>query len=82
MKKKKEMQENEREIQNELDKYWGQQDRIEKLLMWLVVHQKMVEMLLESIEEIKVIPSKWAKLLKQLPDISDILKEKKENEKR
>jgi len=62
-------------IQDELEKYWDQHDRTEKLLVWLVIHQRMVGMLLESIEEIRIIPSKWGALLKQLPDISDILKE-------
>jgi len=73
MNKKKKYQVKEKELQNELDKYWDQQDRIEKLLVWLVIQQKMVAMCLESIEEVKVTPSKWGKLLEQLPDISDLL---------
>lgn len=47
----------EKEIQDELDKYWGQQDRIEKMLRWLVI------------EHIPVYKRKGAKQ----PDISDIL---------
>ncbi|KKM05097.1 hypothetical protein LCGC14_1757500 [marine sediment metagenome] len=47
----------EKEIQDEVDKYWGQQDRIEKMLKWMVI---------------ECIPVHKRKNMTQ-PDISDIL---------
>ena len=56
----------EKELQDELDKYWGQMDRVEKLLKWIAIelmHQR-----------------KWIKNARGTPhlhpDISDILEEK------
>lgn len=34
--KKREMS-REKELEDELEKYWGQQDRIERMLKWLVI---------------------------------------------
>lgn len=68
----------EKEIQGELEKYWGQLDRVEKLLKWLVVKVLARDMEQdehhgESREEIF---GNMHTLSKKLPDISDILEEK------
>ena len=56
----------EKEIQDELERYWGQLDRVEKLLKWIaieLIHQR-----------------KWTKSAIETPythpDISDILEGK------
>ena len=58
----------EKEIQDELEKYWGQLDRVERMLKFLTVCQCLSQPL-DWFEAIK--KSKWT-----LPDISDILEEK------
>lgn len=60
----------EQEIQDELEKYWGQLDRIERMLKWVIIDSMMVD------EESLILSDKGHKLKKQLPDISDILEEK------
>ena len=47
----------EKELRDELDKYWGQMDRVERMLKWMVI---------------ECIPVHKRKNMRQ-PDISDIL---------
>lgn len=72
----------EKEIQDELEKYWGQMDRIEKMLKWLVV-MKELDYLSHDLEHNeyrdeyrKPILEDMFRLGKELPDISDILEER------
>jgi len=69
----------EKELQDELEKYWGQLDRIEKMLKWLVVRRVFDdEMIMKNNpmydERIRKIPT--TRFPTSAPDISDILEEK------
>ena len=65
----------EKELQDELERYWGQQDRIERMLKWTVIHLKMIER--GQLAGMNYSPEATGKqvdeLVGQLPDISDIL---------
>lgn len=58
----------EKEIQDELDKYWGQLDRIEKMLHWLVA--EMIHTDKDVLDEMRL------KAECNQPNISDILEGK------
>ena len=58
----------EKEIQDELDKYWGQLDRIEKMLKWLVA--EMIHTDKDVVDEMRL------KAECNQPDIMDILEGK------
>lgn len=72
----------EKELQDELERYWGQLDRVERMLKWLVV-RKELDYLSHDLEHNeykkeyrKPILDNMFKLGKHLPDISDILEGK------
>ena len=58
----------EKELQDELDKYWGQMDRIERMLHWIVA--EMVHTDKDVVDEMRL------KAACNQPDISDILEKK------
>ena len=72
----------EEQIQDELERYWGQLDRIERMLKWLVVRREL-DYLSHDLEHNeyreeyrKPILDDMFRLGKKLPDISDILEGK------
>jgi len=58
----------EKEIQDELEKYWGQMDRIERMLKWLVAEQIHTDK--DVVDEMRL------KAECNQPDIMDILENK------
>ena len=56
----------EKEIQDELDKYWGQLDRVEKLLKWIAI-----ELIHQRVWSTSAVETPYSH-----PDISDILEGK------
>lgn len=58
----------EKEIQDELEKYWGQLDRIERMLRWLVA--EMIHADKDVVDEMRL------KAQCNQPDISDIFESK------
>lgn len=63
----------EEEIQDELEKYWGQLDRVEKMLKWLCIMEKAI---LHDSWLTEDDATRIKHYSKNLPDISDILEEK------
>lgn len=63
----------EKEIEAELDKYWGQLDRMERMLKWLIGAQKIN---LYDSGQYFLLPHDKITAVHNLPDISDILEEK------
>lgn len=63
----------EKELQDELEKCWEQQDRIERMLKWLVFAFQTEFHFKSMTNEQK---EKMENLVKLCPDISDILEKK------
>ena len=70
----------EKEIQNELERYWSQLDRVERMLKFLCIRARVMDF--KDIDDASAMPLhgkalvRLQKLLKASPDISDILEGK------
>ena len=67
----------EKELQDELERYWGQLDRVERMLKFLCIRARVMDF--KDIDDASAMPlhgkalTRLKKLLKASPDISDIL---------
>ena len=70
----------EKKIRDELEKYWGQLDRVERMLKFLCIRARVMDF--KDIDDASAMPLhgkalvRLQKLLRASPDISDILEGK------